>query len=100
MRKELLWIAGGLVAGVIATLIAIFTMGAGHGSNVPGCFVVPWMVLAFRMPLAGNFVWMAAGIVPYAIYAALIGYRRRLVVPVIVVHGAAVAAALVSNGLS
>ncbi|TIP36787.1 MAG: hypothetical protein E5X77_36165, partial [Mesorhizobium sp.] len=38
-------IAAGMGLGLAGFLVAVSTMGGGHGTNVPGFIVVPWMML-------------------------------------------------------
>jgi hypothetical protein len=91
------WIPGGAVLGLIAMLVAVIAMGAGHGTNVPGCILVPWAMLAL-FAREGNALIFALGFIQYPVYAALVGYRRVMAIPVLLVHIAAVAGVLLRNG--
>ncbi|RUU13044.1 hypothetical protein EOD23_05675 [Mesorhizobium sp. USDA-HM6] len=91
-------IAAGVGLGLVGFLIAIFTMGAGHGTNVPGFIVVPWMMLLMMVGV-GAVPGVLSACAQFSIYIALIRFRPLLALPIGIVHCAAAVWAMARNGI-
>ncbi|OBQ94601.1 MAG: hypothetical protein E5V67_25495 [Mesorhizobium sp.] len=91
-------IAAGLGLGLVGFLIALFTMGAGHGTNVPGFVVVPWMML-LMMAGAGALPGLLAACAQFTIYILLIRCKPLLALPIGIVHCAAAVWGMAGNGI-
>lgn len=91
-------IAAGVGLGLVGFLVAIFTMGAGHGTNVPGFIVVPWVML-LMMAGAGALPGLLSACAQFTIYVALIRFRPLLVLPIGILHCVAAVWGMARNGI-
>lgn len=83
----------GLCFNAVAIAISLFTMGAGHGTNVFASIVLPWsMLLGYAQFESG--VLLASSLVQYPLYAVLVRSKPALALPIVLIHLGAVAGAL------
>ncbi|TPL14850.1 hypothetical protein FJ945_30005 [Mesorhizobium sp. B2-4-9] len=91
-------IAAGLGLGLGGFLIAVFAAGAGHGTNVPGFIVVPWMMLLL-LARAGTMALLIGACAQFVIYLLIIRSRRLLALPIGIAHCAAAVWGMALNGI-
>ena len=91
-------IAAGAGLGIVGFLIAIFTIGAGHGTNVPGFIVVPWMML-LMMAGIGAVPGVFSACAQFTIYILLIRSKPLLALPIGIVHCVATVWGMARNGI-
>lgn len=83
----------GLALSVAAVFVSLFTMGAGHGTNVPASILLPWsMLLAYAQFDSG--VVLLSSLIQFPLYAVLVRRKRVLALPLAIIHFGAVAGAL------
>lgn len=68
-----------------AILVSLFTMGAGHGTNLPAYVLLPW-TMGLAMARFDNVILLLSALAQFPLYAALIGYERLLAIPVSAAH--------------
>ncbi|WP_192255357.1 hypothetical protein [Mesorhizobium silamurunense] len=90
--------AAGAGIGFGAFVITIFTMGAGHGTNVPGFILIPWTML-LMLAGAGISTFLLSACAQFAIYIALIRFRPLLALPIGIVHCVAAVWGMARNGI-
>ncbi|RWL93581.1 MAG: hypothetical protein EOR68_23930 [Mesorhizobium sp.] len=91
-------IAAGMGLGLAGFLVAVSTMGGGHGTNVPGFIVVPWMMLLL-LAGAGTLALLSAACAQFVVYMLLIRIRLLLALPIALLHCAAMVWGMAQNGI-
>ena len=75
----LLWFLAGIAAGALAVILAIASIGSGHGDYVAARIFFPYSLL-LTMPLETNSLPIILALVQFPLYGALMGLassRRR-----------------------
>lgn len=91
-------IAAGVGLGLVGFLIAVFAAGAGHGTNIPGFAVVPWMML-LMLARAGTLMLLLAACAQFAVYLWAIRSKPILALPIGIAHCAAAVWGMYLNGI-
>ncbi|MCG7507990.1 hypothetical protein [Mesorhizobium retamae] len=91
-------IAAGVGLGLVGFLVAVFAAGAGHGTNIPGFVVVPWMMLLL-LARAETLILLLAACVQFVVYLWAIRSRPILALPIGIAHCAAAVWGMHLNGI-
>ncbi|MGX9120314.1 hypothetical protein ACWTU6_27165 [Mesorhizobium sp. BHbsci] len=91
-------IAAGVGLGLVGFLIAVFAAGAGHGTNIPGFVVVPWMMLLL-LARFGTLILLLAACAQFVVYLWSIRSKPILALPIGMAHCVAAVWGMNLNGI-
>lgn len=82
-----------------AILVSLFAVGAGHGTNLPAYFLLPW-TMCLAMARFDNIVLLLTALAQFPLYAALICHKRLLAIPLAAAHLVAALTHVARDGVS